>query len=219
MSANRNEAYFEHHTSEPFHWKERKEKRGFWRAFLESFAYLPPFNRMFGKVSPSYAESYWYCMGGLTFFSFLLLILTGLILTFFGPTWWSGSNAGYIVKSIHYWSAQAFFFFLFLHIIRVWITGAYRGKRSINYMIGFVTFFLSLGENLFGLLARGDWESQFVSMHSDDMLFTVPILKLISPENFTSALIIHVALIPFVLVVLIGVHVALVKLQGIARPL
>ena len=93
------------------------------------------------------------------------------------------------------------------------------GKRWVNYVIGFVTLFLSLGENLFGLLARGDWESQFVAMHSDDMLFTVPFLRLISPENFTSALIIHVALIPFVLVVLIGVHVTLVKLQGIARPL
>jgi hypothetical protein len=33
---------------------------------------------------------------------------------------------------------------------------------------------LAMGENLFGLLARGDWESLFVSMHSDDMLFVQP---------------------------------------------
>ncbi len=214
-----NQDYFAHHTSQPFAWKERKKARGTWRALFESFAYLPPFNRMFGKDSPSYAESYWYCMGGLTFLSFLLLILSGLVLTLFGPTWWQGTYVGYVTKSIHYWTAQSFFFFLFLHIIRVWLTGAYRGKRWLNYAIGFVAFFLSLGENLFGLLARGDWESQFVSMHSDDMLFTIPGLRLISPENFTSALIIHVALIPFVLLILIGVHVTLVKLQGIARPL
>ena len=211
--------YFAHHESDPSNFGQRKLERGFWRACLESFAYIPPFNRMFGKTSPSYAESYWYCMGGLTFFSFLLLVSSGLVLTLYGPNWWSGTHAGFVTKSIHYWSAQAFFFFLFLHIIRVWLTGAYRGKRWVNYAIGFVTFFLSLGENLFGLLSRGDWESQFVAMHSDDMLFTVPLLRIISPENFSSALIIHVALIPFVLVVLIGVHVTLVKLQGIARPL
>jgi hypothetical protein len=67
------EEYFKEHEGEPFAWEERKKARGTWKAFAESFAYLPPFNRLFGKRAPSYAESYWYCMGGLTFLSFLFL--------------------------------------------------------------------------------------------------------------------------------------------------
>lgn len=213
------EAYFEEHASAPLAWEERKRARGAVRAFLESFAYLPPFSRLFGKKSPSYAESYWYCMGGLTFLSFLCLVVTGLALALLGPDWWMSAGAGRAFKSIHYWSAQAFFFFMFLHIIRVWITGAYRGKRWFNYAVGFVVLFLGLGENFVGILARGDWESQFVSNHAAGMLFTVPGLSLISPLDFTSAMLIHVAFIPLLIVVMIGLHLVLVKLQGIARPL
>lgn len=213
------EEYFKEHEIEPFAWEERKKARGTWKAFAESFAYLPPFNRLFGKRAPSYAESYWYCMGGLTFLSFLFLLVTGLILALLGPTWWMGTHAGYVVKSMHYWSAEAFFFFLFLHIIRVWITGAYRGKRWWNYAIGFLILFAALGENFLGLLTRGDWESQFVAMHAAGMLFTVPGLSAISPPDFTVVMLIHVAFIPFIIALLIGVHVLLVKLQGIARPL
>ena len=77
-----------------------------------------------------------------------------------------------------------------------------------------------LGENLFGLLARGDWESQFVAMHSDDMLFVQPyFFSLFSPANFTADLAIHVAVIPVILFTLIMGHLTLVRLQGIARPL
>ncbi len=211
--------YFAHHKNEPFRFEERKRERGWWRAAFESFAYIPPFNRIFGKVAPSYAESYWYCMGGLTGFSLLLLIVTGIILTVFGPTWWLHTPIGLATKAMHFWSAQAFFFFLFLHIVRVWLTGAYRGERWVNYAIGLTTLFLAFGENLFGILARYDWESQFVAMHSNYMLFTLPLMRLIAPSNFTQVMLIHVAALPFVLLVLIGVHITLVKLQGIARPL
>ncbi len=211
--------YFAHHKNEPFRFEKRKQEVGWWKAIFESFAYLPPFNRIFGKTVPSYAESYWYCMGGLTFLSFLFLIITGAILAVFGPPWWLHTHVGLAVKAMHYWSAQALFFFLFLHIVRVWLTGAYKGERWVNYAIGFTILFLAFGENLFGLLARYDWESQFVAMHSNYMLFTLPLMRLIAPENFTQALLIHVAAIPLALLVLIGVHVTLVKLQGIARPL
>lgn len=51
----------------------RELEHGKIRAVLESFAYLPPFGAMFKKSSPFYAESYWYCMGGITFLMFHIL--------------------------------------------------------------------------------------------------------------------------------------------------
>ncbi len=198
----------------------RVAEHGKVRAVLESFAYLPPFNGLFHKEAPYATESYWYCMGGLTFLMFIFLTVSGIVLALMGPYWWLQTPAGLFFKAFHYWTAQAFFFFLLLHLFRVWAVGAYRGKRYINWIIGLVTFLLALGENLFGLLARGDWESQFVSMHSGDMLFTQPIFfNLLSPANFSADLTIHIALIPVILAVLILAHVTLVRLQGIARPL
>lgn len=198
----------------------RVDEHGRARAVLESFAYLPPWGALFKKSAPFYAESYWYCMGGITFLMFFYLAISGIVLSWLGPFWWLTSPVGQVVKATHYWSAQAFFFFLVLHLIRVWATGAYRGKRWLNWAIGTVLMLLGLGQNLFGILARGDWESQFVSMHSNDMLFTEPFfLNMFSAANFTVDLLIHVAVIPAVMLVLIFAHVTLVRIQGIARPL
>ncbi len=198
----------------------RIREHGRVRAVLESFAYIKPFGGMFGKIVPFYAESYWYAMGGLTFLMFSFLTGSGVILALLGPYWWLSNPFGQFLKSFHYWSAQAFFFFALLHLFRVWATGSFRGRRLFNWWIGLTIFMLAMGENLFGLLARGDWESQFVSMHSDDMLFIQPFFfNLFSPGNFTADLAIHVAVLPVVIAALILGHIVLVRIQGINRPL
>jgi len=159
-------------------------------------------------------------MGGITFLMFVYLTISGILLAWLGPFWWLSNSIGQVIKATHYWSAQAFFFFLVLHLVRVWATGAYRGRRWVNWIIGTTILLLGLGQNLFGLLARGDWESQFVAMHSNDMLFSEPFFfRLFAPTNFTADLTIHVVLIPMIMFTLILAHVTLVRLQGIARPL
>src|SRR5579859_6736447 len=200
--------------------KIRVKEHGRVRAVLESFAYIKPFGGMFGKAVPFYAESYWYALGGLTFLMFAFLVGSGIILAWLGPFWWLSNPVGEFIKSFHYWSAQGFFFFAILHAVRVWATGSFRGRRILNWWIGLTIFMIAMGENLFGLLARGDWESQFVSMHSDDMLFTQPFFfNLFSPANFNADMTIHIALIPAILLGLIFAHVVLVRIQGMARPL
>jgi ubiquinol-cytochrome c reductase cytochrome b subunit len=198
----------------------RAAEQGLPRATLESFAYVPPFGETFKKTAPFYAESYWYALGGLTFLMFLYLTITGVTMALVGPFWWLTSPIGRFVKSTHYWAAQGFFFFMFLHMIRVWATGAYRGRRLLNWCVGISMLLLGFGENLFGILARGDWESQFVAMHSGNMLFLEPFFfHQFGPADFTQDLTIHVALIPVILFGLILLHIALVRTVGIAPPL
>jgi ubiquinol-cytochrome c reductase cytochrome b subunit len=201
-------------------YQSRVTEHGRARAVLESFAYIKPFGGMFGKIVPFYAESYWYAMGGLTFLMFVFLTISGVILALLGPFWWLTNPVGQFLKSSHYWSAQAFFFFALLHLFRVWATGSYRGRRIVNWWIGLMIFMLAMGENLFGLLARGDWESQFVSMHSDDMLFIQPFFfNLFSPANFTADLAIHIAVLPVVIFGLILAHIVLIRIMGLSKPL
>jgi quinol-cytochrome oxidoreductase complex cytochrome b subunit len=204
----------------PDRFRVRHREVGFAKALLESFAYVRPFGPAFKKTAPFYAESYWYAMGGLTFLMFVYLTLSGIVMAWLAPYWWLTSPIGRFVKSTHYWAAQGFFFFMFLHVIRVWATGAYRGRRLLNWVLGIAMLLLAFGENLFGLLARGDWESQFVALHSGNMLFLEPFFfHLFGPGNFTADLTIHVALIPVILFGLIFAHIALVRMQGIAPPL
>lgn len=200
--------------------KTRVAEHGRLRSILESFAYIRPFGGMFGKIVPFYAESYWYALGGLTFLMFLFLTASGVILSLLGPFWWLTNPVGEFLKSFHYWSAQGFFFFALLHLFRVWATGSFRGRRIFNWWIGIAIFALGMGENLFGLLARGDWESQFVSMHSDNMLFIQPFFfNLFGPANFTADLAIHIAVLPVVIFALILAHIVLVRQFGMSKPL
>lgn len=200
--------------------KTRVAEHGRFKSMLESFAYVEPFGGMFGKIVPFYAESYWYAIGGLTFLMFVFLTGSGVILALLGPYWWLTNPIGAYLKSFHYWSAQGFFFFALLHVFRVWATGSYRGRRIVNWWVGLTIFMLGMGENLFGLLARGDWESQFVSMHSDDMLFIQPFFfNLFSPGNFTADLTIHVAVLPVVIAGLILAHIVLIRIMGVSQPL
>lgn len=200
--------------------KTRVAEHGLVRSVLESFASSKPFEGMFGKIVPFYAESSCYAMGGLTFLMFVFLTVSGIILALLGSSWWLTNPIGLFLKSFHDWSAQGFFFFALLPLFRVWATGSYRGRRLLNGWIGLSIFMLAMGENLFGLLARGDWESQFVSMHSDDMLFVQPFFfHLFSPANFTADLTIHIAVIPVVIFGLILAHVVLIRLQGLSKPL
>jgi ubiquinol-cytochrome c reductase cytochrome b subunit len=198
----------------------RVAEHGRTRAILESFAYIKPFGGMFGKLVPLYAESYWYAMGGLAFLMFVLLTASGVVESLLGPYWWLTSSTGRFVKSFHYWSAQGFFFFMLLHLFRVWATGSFRGRRIFNWWIGLSIFMLAMGENLFGILARGDWESQFVALHSDNMLFIQPFFfNLFSPGNFSADLTIHIAVMPVVISGLILGHIVLVRINGMNRPL
>ena len=198
----------------------RVTEHGRARAVLESFAYVRPFGGMFGKIVPLYAESYWYAMGGLAFLMFVFLTASGVVLALLGPYWWLTNSFGKALKAFHYWSAQGFFFFALLHLFRVWAIGSFRGRRIFNWWIGLLIFMAAMGENLFGLLARGDWESQFVSMHSDDMLFVQPFFfHLFSPANFTADLAIHIAVMPVIIAGLILAHIVLVRINGMNRPL
>ncbi len=198
----------------------RVKEHGRLRAVLESFAYVRPFGGMFGKIVPMYAESYWYAMGGLAFLMFVSLTASGVVLSLLGPFWWLTNSFGEFVKAFHYWSAQGFFFFALLHLFRVWATGSFRGKRLVNWWIGLTIFMLAMGENLFGLLARGDWESQFVAMHSQNMLFIQPyFFHLFSAGNFTADLAIHIAVMPVIIAGLILAHFVLVRLYGSSPPL
>ena len=149
-----------------------------------------------------------------------MLFRSGVILALLGPYWWLTNPFGVFLKSFHYWSAQGFFFFALLHLFRVWATGSFRGRRIFNWWIGLMIFMLAMGENLFGLLARGDWESQFVSMHSDNMLFIQPFFfNLFSPGNFTADLTIHIAVIPVIIFGLILAHIVLIRIMGLSKPL
>ena len=91
--------------------------------------------------------TYTFCLGGLSFFMFLVLTLTGVVLMFY---YVPASDLAYqnmkdieasvtfgqLMRNMHRWSAQGMVIAVFLHMGRVFYTGSYKPPREFNWVIG-----------------------------------------------------------------------------------
>jgi len=112
---------------------------------------------------PSYANKFFYSLGFLSMISFILLLVTGTIMAFFGPGWWLTNSLGSYTRSVHLWATQAFVLFVLLHLMVVTFTSGYRRPRRLTWMLGVLMLFLVLAETEFGYVLRGDFSSQWRS--------------------------------------------------------
>src|SRR5659263_768077 len=89
------------------------------------------------RVVPRHATNYVYCFGGIAFVLFLILAATGVMLAvYYQPTPDTAHQSvlnipthvefGWYIRSIHFWSAGAMVLLVFLHMLRVFFTGAYK---------------------------------------------------------------------------------------------
>jgi quinol-cytochrome oxidoreductase complex cytochrome b subunit len=111
--------------------------------------------------------TYTWCMGGISFFLFLLLTITGVFLMFFyvPDTTQAYQNVqqlntlvsfGYLTRNMHRWAAHLMVVSVTLHMIRVFYHGAYKPPREFNWVIGVLLFFFTLFLSFTGyLLLRG----------------------------------------------------------------
>ena len=99
--------------------------------------------------------AYTFCLGGLSFFLFLVLTVTGVYLMFFYiPSTTqaytdilniqSQVTFGLLTRNIHRWAAHLMVFFVFLHMMRVFYHGAYKPPREFNWVVGVVLLFLTI---------------------------------------------------------------------------
>src|SRR5665811_342764 len=78
---------------------------------------------------PAFVRSPAYFFGVIALSSFGLLIVSGLVLAFFGPQWWHASAVGRFMNSLHFWSTQTFMFGVTLHLWTEFSKGAWRHGR------------------------------------------------------------------------------------------
>jgi quinol-cytochrome oxidoreductase complex cytochrome b subunit len=111
--------------------------------------------------------TYTFCLGGISFFLFLALTVTGLYLMFFYVP--SVSRAyqdiqsieaavafGSFTRNMHRWAAHLMVLTVFLHMIRVFYHGAYKPPREFNWVVGVVLLFCTLWLSFTGYLLPWD---------------------------------------------------------------
>ncbi len=167
---------------------------------------------------PSYANKFFYSLGFFSMICLVLLIITGIILVFFGPNWWLTTRAGLLIRSIHLWSVQALVVFMILHMLIVFFTGGYRPPRQLVWILGALMLFLSLMEAEFGYVLRNDFSSQWRSLQGADFYNGSGMGIVINNLNYAQIYGIHVVVIPLLIIALLFLHYALIRLRGIAKP-
>lgn len=111
--------------------------------------------------------TYTWCLGGISFFLFLVLTITGVFLMFYYVPYdqaaYSNIQAlqttvafGEIVRNMHRWSAHLMVISVSLHMIRVFYHGAYKPPREFNWVIGTALFLFTLLLSFTGYLLPWD---------------------------------------------------------------
>jgi quinol-cytochrome oxidoreductase complex cytochrome b subunit len=190
---------------------------------------------------PNYARRYYYCFGGITFFLFLLQLVTGALLTLYyvpepGRAYASVfyiSNFvsyGWLIRSIHHWSANLMVIFVLLHMLRVYLTGAYKHPREFNWITGVVLLLLVMTFAFTGYLLPWDQKAYWGSTVGISFIERIPFIgktlayilmggEKIGGPTLTRFFSLHTMLLPaFLIIFLIG-HFWMIRKQGISGPL
>src|SRR3989441_4771887 len=192
------------------------------------------------KTVPIHRHTIWYYFGGMTLFLFSIQVVTGiLLLLYYRPTAESAFESvqfimaevrfGWLVRSIHSWSANLMIFTLFIHMASVYLTRAYRPPREMTWISGVSLLVVALGFGFSGYLLPWNKLAFFATQVGTQIVGSVPIvgsflLKFLrGGENVTGATLtrfyaFHVAMLPALITALLVAHLLLVQLRGMSTP-
>lgn len=167
---------------------------------------------------PAYVRSWIYVFGVATLAAFLVVLASGLVLTIGGVAWWHTSAVGHFVNSTHLWSVELFFACMVIHLWGKFFMAAWRGRRALTWITGAVAFVGSIGTAFTGYLTQTNFDSQWISTQAKDGLNAIGVGAYFNVLNPGQMLLWHVALLPFIVGVLVVVHLILVRRHGVVPP-
>ena len=179
-------------------------------------------------------------LGSATLTAFLVQAITGVILAMYykpdpNSAYESIQNitndlwGGWLVRGMHKWGASVFIILMFMHMGRVFLFGAYKYPRELNWIIGVLLLAMGLGEGFTGYLLPWDQTSYWATVVGININGTGPFIgpflaqflqggTYINPDTLSRFYAIHMLLIPGAIFALIGLHLYLVIRLGVTSP-
>ncbi len=192
------------------------------------------------KTVPVHSGTLWYYFGGITLFLFVIQVLTGiLLLLYYRPTPTEAYESvqfimtrvqfGWLVRSIHSWSANLMILSAFIHMFSVVFLQAYRRPRELTWLSGIILLGLALGFGFSGYLLPWNTVSYFATKVGTDMAASIPGIGIylarflrggedVGGATLTRFFGFHVAVLPGLATLFLLIHLILVQRFGISSP-
>jgi cytochrome b6 len=194
-----------------------------------SSKYVPPHVNIF------------YCLGGITFTCFLVQVATGFAMTFYyRPSvadafasveyMMTQVNFGWLIRSIHRWSASMMVLMMILHVFRVYLTGGFKKPRELTWVTGVTLASVTVSFGVTGYSLPWDqigyWACKIVTGVPDAIPVVggqlVELLRggtSVGQGTLTRFYSLHTFVLPLITAVLMLAHFLMIRKQGISGPL
>ncbi|HTS47825.1 MAG TPA: cytochrome b N-terminal domain-containing protein [Bryobacteraceae bacterium] len=192
------------------------------------------------KTVPVHSATRWYYFGGMTLFLFAIQIITGILLMlYYRPTVSEAFESvqfimtrvqfGWLIRSIHSWSANLLIFIAFVHMFSVVFTHAYRKPRELTWLTGIALLGLMLFFGFSGYLLPWNKISYFATKVGTDVAANAPLVGPaiarflrggddVGGATLTRFFAFHVMILPLTALLLVGLHILLVQQHGMSTP-
>ncbi len=177
-----------------------------------------PYDRMMPSDEPGYVARLFYMFGSLAMMSFVMLVITGVVLVLKGPYWWHSSQTGLFVNSLHFWSVQLFFFCIFVHFGSSFFTAAWRDGRGLTWVLGTMTFFTAVLVGLTGYVLQSNFDAQWIAQQGKDAFNSFGLGWLLNLMNLDQVTGWHTVLLPLGVALFLVLHLLWVRRHGVVPP-
>jgi cytochrome b6 len=182
-----------------------------------------------------------YCLGGITLTCFIVQVATGFAMTFYyRPTVTEAFasveyimtevNFGWLIRSVHRWSASMMVLNMILHVCRVYLTGGFKKPRELTWVTGVLLASVTVSFGVTGYSLPWDqvgyWACKIVTGVPDAIPIVggliVQVLRggvSVGQSTLTRFYSAHTFVLPVVAAVLMLTHFVMIRKQGISGPL
>jgi quinol-cytochrome oxidoreductase complex cytochrome b subunit len=179
-----------------------------------------------------------YYLGGITLFFFMVQAITGTLLAlYYQPTPDTAYNSilyimnqvsfGWLIRSIHAWSANLMILFCVFHLLRIFFQGVYKAPREITWAVGVFLLVVTLGFGFTGYLLPWDERAFWATTVGSQIAGAVPLVgdqlltflrggAEVTARTLSRFFGVHVLVLPATLLGLLALHLAAVHQQGLA---
>ena len=188
---------------------------------------------------PYHLKKWWFCLGGTVLYLFIVQVVTGIALTFYYVPYPDRAyesvamitrevRFGWYIRSLHKWSANFMIVAVFLHMLRVYFTGAYRHPRQLNWCIGFLLLGTTLIFGFTGYSLVYEQLSFWGATVACNLAEAVPVVgpyighflrggPEIGENTLTRFFVLHIGVLPTAAFILVGLHILLIRLLGVTE--